>query len=496
VILFFRLIITSVIGLFTSRYIIQSLGASDFGLYSVVGGIVVMMAFLNSVMTSTTYRYIAFEMGRENLSGVNSVFNISLMIHLLLAVLVLLLTETFGVYYVRNHLNIDQVKMPDAIFVLRFSSYATIFSIVSLPYQGLVTAQEKFSVRALIEIIRSLLGFFVALIIVYYLGNKLRLYALLLALVSVIPAAMFYVYCKVKYREIVKWNFQRSRAKYYEMIGFSGWIMIGAAASMGKTSGTALIINSFFGTLLNAAFGIANQVNGIVLSFSRNLSQAVIPQITKSFSGGNTIRTLHLASYMSKYTVFLMLIPALPILLETKFLLTLWLGELPPYTIVFVQLIIINAIIDGLGNGLPAVAQATGKIKYFQIILSTTSLMSLPIAYLLFKIGYPPSAIVLTYIFTALVNLVLWQIMLKKIINFDVAFFIKTTYLRVFYVILLLTPIFFLQFYLPYGLFRFIFISLISEIILLLIIYFAGLDRNESDFFKKLIKRYILKNYE
>jgi len=413
-ILFLRLLVTSIIGLFTSRFVIQSLGASDFGLYNVVGGLVIIIAFLNTVMTSTTYRFIAFEMGRNNKEGVNKVFNISLIIHICLALLVLILTETAGIYYVKNYLKINPGKLNDAIFVLRFSTYATIFSILSIPYQGLVTAQEKFATQAVIELVKSILVFLVAFALVYYIGNKLKFYAYLIAVVNLVPTLLFLYYCRRKYSEIVKWNFQRWGPKYKEMLSFSGWITLGAAASVGQTSGSALIINTFFGTVLNATFGIANQVNSIVLVFARNLGQAAIPQITKSFSSGNLERTISLSAYISKYTFFLMLLPALPILLETDYLLNLWLGELPPYTGIFCQLMIINALIGGLGGGLPAVIQATGKIKYFQIILSATALLSLPIAYFLFKVGCPPFSILVAFIITALINVVSWQVLLKK----------------------------------------------------------------------------------
>lgn len=493
-ILFFRLVVTTLIGLFSARFIIQGLGASDFGLYSVVGGIVVMMAFLNTVMTSTTYRYIAFEMGKGNTEGINNVFNISLVIHICLALLVLLFTETAGVYYVNNYLNIDAGKLTDALFVLRFSTYAAVFSIISIPYQGLITAQEKFAIQATIEIIRSVLVFLVALAIVYYIGNRIRLYALLIAIVNIVPALLFFTYCKRKYSEIVKWNFQRGKSKYKEMIGFSGWIMIGAAASVGQTSGAALIINAFFGTVLNAAFGIANQVNSLVVMFSRNLGQAAIPQITKSFSSGNTERTISLAAYISKYAVFLMLIPALPVLLETEFLLTLWLGNLPPYTVIFCQLIIINALIGSLGSGLPAVIQATGKIKYFQIILSTTSLLSLPVAYFLFKAGYQPFSILIAFIITAGINLVVWQILLKKIIDFNVRFFLKTSYLKILYVSVLIMPLFFIRDIFPAGLLRLIFFSLLAVSWLLTAIYFVGIETKEKEMMRHILKTLIKTN--
>ena len=492
-ILFLRLIITSGIGLFTSRFVIRSLGASDYGLYSVVGGVVIMMAFLNTTMISTTYRFISFEMGKGNINGVNKVFNISMVIHLCLAFLMLLLTETIGVFYVRHYLVVKPDKIPDAVFVLRFSTYATIFSIISVPFQGLIAAKENFKIKASIEVLRSFFALGVAISLIYYFGNRIRYYSLLTTLISIVPAFLFFEYCRRKYSDIVKWKFQLDKSKYKEMIGFSGWIMFGAAASMGQTSGSALIINSFFGTLLNAAFGIANQINNIVSTFARSIGQAAIPQITKSFSSGNIGRTTSLAAYISKYTTFLMLLPALPILLETQYLLTLWLGYVPSYTVQFTQLIIINSLIMALGGGLSAVVQATGKIKYFQIVLSTTSLLSLPIAYVLFKFGYAPSAILIAFISTAVINLIVWQILLKTVIDFDVIFFLKTSYLRVVYVAVLIAPIFLVRGLLHEGLMRFLFISAAAIIGLVLSIYFVGLDKREKTFMGAIFIRFVKK---
>lgn len=489
IILYVRLLITSIIYLFTSRFVIQSLGASDFGLYSVVGSIVVLMVFFNTVMTSTTYRYIAFEMGKGSNGDVKKVFNISLVIHACLAVIVVIFAAILGEFYIHHYLNVETGKVSDAIFVFRFSILATVFSIMSIPYQGLITAQEKFLVQAAIEVIRSTLGLGAAIILIYYLGNRLRLYAVLTAIVMMVPPLLFFLYSRVKYTEIIQWSFQRDINKYKEMIGFSGWIMIGAGASIGKVQGSALIINSFFGTILNAAFAIANQVNSIVVMFAQSLGQAAIPQITKSYSSGNTNRAMTLVAYISKYTCFLMLMPALPILLETDFLLTLWLGDLPQYTVIFCQLMIFNALIDSISSGIPAIVHATGKIKYFQIILSTTSLLSLPIAYFLFKSGYSPSSILVAFISTAIINVVVRQLLLKNLINFDVISFLRTAYLRIFYVSILVVPLFFIRDIFPEGLSRFIIYSIFSICWLLAAIYFVGIESKERSMIRNVFKK-------
>lgn len=490
-ILFIRLIVTSLFGLFTTRLLVKGLGASDFGLYNVVGGIVVMMAFLNTIMISTTFRFIAYEMGQNNPEGINKVFNISLVIHLLMAAVVIVMTETLGVFYVNNYLNIDPGKLYDALFVLRFSTYGILFSIVSIPFQGLVTAKEKFMVQATIEVIRAFLVLTVALIVFIYTGNKLRIYAFLMMLVSIVPAALFIIYGKKTNKEITKWKFQKDKTKYKEMIGFSGWIMFGAAASVGKTQGSALIINSFFGTITNAAYGVARQLDSLVRMIASNLGQAVVPQITKSFSSGNTERSVRLVAYTSKYTCFLMLIPAVPILLETEYLIKLWIGAIPPYTIIFCKLMIINALIDSLGGGIPALTQAIGKIKYFQIILSTTSLLSLPIAYFFFRAGYSPSYLLVAFVSMALLNVILRQILLKKIIDFDVKYFLRTSYLKIFYVTLLVLPLFLLRNLFNPGLARFLIFSFFSICWLFFVIYIVGIEKNEKNMINQIIKNLI-----
>ncbi len=488
IILYIRLIFTSLLGFLSSRFIINGLGAADYGLYSVVGSVVIMMAFLNTVMISTTYRYIAYEMGKGSVEGVNKVFNISLIIHIILALLILLLTETIGIFYVKNHLNVKPDKIFDAVFVLRFSTYLTVLNIFSIPFQGLITAQEKFSIKAIIEILRSSLNFIVALSIIYFAGNRLRLYSGLMALVSALISIILYIYCKRKFNKIIQWNLQKDKAKYKEMICFSGWIIFGAAASVGQKSLSALIINSFFGTILNAAYGIANTINGIINAFSGSLGQAVVPQITKSYSSGNNTRSVNLTAYISKYSTFMLLIISVPVLLETKFLITLWLGKVPPpYTIIMSQLVIVNSIVISLGGGLSSLVQATGKIKWFQIILSTTSLLSLPLAYILFKSGFPPYTIIFTFIFTGLINVVVRQILLKKIIGFNVKYFIKITYLKVFYVIISVLPLFYISSLFDIGLMRFILSTFISTVVIVVVIYFAGLDKIEKKIFKDAV---------
>jgi O-antigen/teichoic acid export membrane protein len=487
-ILYFRLIVTTIVGVLATRLVVKNLGIPDYGLYSIVGSVVLLMGFLNTVMISTTYRFIAFEMGIDNGRNVNKVFNISLTIHLALAFMVVLFSETVGLWYVKNILSVDSNRLNDAIFVFRFSVLATIINIVSIPYQGLVTAKEKFSIRASIEIIRSLLNLGLVIILGYSTGSKLRNYAVMMACLTAIPSLLFYYYCKIHQYELMMWNFQRDRKKYKEMLSYSGWIVLGAAAHVGKDTGSQLLINSFFGTVLNAAFGIANRLNVYVKTFSQSLGQAAIPQITKSYSRGDPDRTLQLVAHISKYSFFLMLIPSLPILVETEYLLHLWLGEIPAYTVSFTRLMIINGLIDSLFAGVPNAVQATGKIKWFQIISSSIMLLSLPIIYVLFRFGFDPVAVQVVYISTTILNLVVSLYLLKISFNFNVTYLIKTSYVKVLFVISLISPIIFAVKIFDQGVLEMILTSFILVLWSIAMIILVGLDSTE----RKLIMKNIL----
>lgn len=486
-ILYIRLIVTTIIGLISTRLLLKALGLSDFGLYSIVGGIVAMICFLNNVMMTTTYRYIAYEMGRKNYAGINQVFNISFIIHFFLALLLFLFAETIGIFYIYNYLNVPNGQLNDAVFVFRFSVIASFFSIISIPYQGLITAQEKFSVRASIEVIRSLLRLGAVFFVIQYLGNRLRLYSVLMMIVTIVPPILFFLYCKKKYASLIQWNFQRRWSKYKEMLGFSGWIMLGGAASIGKTQGAALIINSFFGTILNAAWGIANQVNILISMFSQNLSQAAIPQITKNYGGGNTDRSSQLVFHISKYSFFLMLIPALPILLEADYILKLWLTDVPEYASIFIKLMIVYALIETMNAGVPALIQASGKIKWFQIINSIILLLSLPVAYFLFTLGFPPYYIMVVYIFSLVLIFFTRLILLKKVIKFDIKALINKVYLKVFLVVLFLIPLFFIRNLMTESLTRLVIMTALSELLFFTIVYYVGIEKKEQGIIKSIL---------
>ncbi len=477
--LYVRLIVTMFVGIFTSRFVLSALGASDFGLYNVVGGVVSMMAFVNTMMVTTTYRFLAYEEGKPD-GDVNKVFNISFSLHIAAGIIVLLLAGTIGIYYIGNFLVVEQGKQADAYFVFAFSVINVLVDILGIPFRGLLIANEKFAITVPIEIGTKVLTLFVAILLNYVPGNHLRYYAVLITVVHCFNPLSYVVYSVMKYYDTVKWKFHRKISDYKPMFQFTGWNTLEVAAVMGEGQGSAIIINRFFGTVLNASFGVARRLDSLVKMFSNGVSQAMVPQITKNYSAGNYNKASRLAIACSKYASFLMLIPIMPLLLETDYLLNLWLKEVPVYTAIFVQAMLIRAIIGGTQNGIAQLIDASGDIKYFKIFRSIAMLSALPLAYIAFKKGYAPYSISLIYIVTSLVYFIGNQVLLSVVLRFDSIEFLKKSTIRIVLVCVFQVPLFFIIKLFPSSFIRFFAISLFSELILLVSIYFVGIDTEEK----------------
>lgn len=486
-ILYVRLGVTTLVGLFASRLVLGALGISDYGLYSVVGGIVTMMAFINTIMVSTTHRYIAYETGKVD-GDVNKIFNISLSIHIAMALLVVVLAFSVGLFYIYNFLRVPDGRLPAAVFVFSFSIINTVCTILGTPFNGFLIAKEKFTVTVPIEISTKLLQLGLVALLIYLPVDKLKMYAIMMTLVHLLNPVMYILYCLRKFPKEVKWKFNKDFTVYREMFGFSGWIMFGAAAQVGKNQGSAVIINRFFGTIMNASFGVANQVDTMVRMFAQGMNQAVIPQITKSFSSGDHARSSRLVMNSSKYALFLMLFPSLPLLLETDFVLHTWLSNVPPYTGIFVRIILFNELINSAKSGLPALIQASGKIKWFQIITGTISLLSLPAAYIAYTLNAPVYIISFFYLVIGIVTFWITMFLLRVIINYNVYEYLRYYLSRMAIVTLSMLPLLLIQMLMPYGLMRFAITLIISEAWLVFIVLFLGMDLTE----RKSIARYIL----
>lgn len=487
IIIFIRLCVVSLVGIIASRYVLDALGASDYGLYNVVGGIVTLLNIFNTAMLSTTYRYLAFEIGKKENGKPNKVFSTSFFIHGAFALMILIFGIVIGDWYIDNYLNVDVSKLGDAHFVFHISILTTVISTLLVPYQGLLVAYEKFGVNAVIDIISNILRFIAILLFIYSDGNRIRIYSLIMFGFTFISGALYLLYSLKYYFDIVRLRLVREVELYKEMISYAFWTLFGAVAIIGKDQGSKILINFFFGTIVNAAYAVANQVESFILLFARSLSNAAIPQITKNYSGGNEGRSIKLTSYISKYTFFLMAIVAFPVILEMEFLLGLWLKEIPEGTTTFCKLIVLNGLLGCLGEGIPALVNATGNIKTYQIIYQGCNFLGLPIAFLFFYLGYNQYSILIIYCIVTIICAIVRLFLLKWIFKFDIKLFVITSYQKIFIISIPLVS--FYYFYIPGStVLESIKGIVISEIFLLFSIVLFGSDSTERNLILSKIK--------
>lgn len=491
IILYVRLIISSFLGLFTARIVLQELGASDFGLYAVVGGIVALLNFFSTSMIATTFRFIAVEIGKGDKGNANKIFNTSLTIHLFLAFIILIFAEIAGSFYVTNYLNVDKSKITDALFVLHFSILATFFTVISIPFQALITATEDFFTSALINLIQAVLRLGAALALMFFVTDKLATYAILTAIVIFFSTVQFYIHCYRKYFTIIKWNFNKNFSDYHSLISYNLWILVGTIAHIGRSQGSVLILNAFFGTIVNAAYGVANQLNGFIMYFTKNLNQATVPQITKSYSAGQQGRSMSLVYSITKYSFFLMLLPTVPLIFSMDEILKLWLKDVPVWTNEFVIVMLVNGLLGCLSSGFDAAIQATGKIKNYQLSYSVILLSSLTVAYFLFSLGFKPYFINITFLISSFIMIIIGIRYMIKLTDFSLKYYATKTLFRVLLVVSLLIPLYFLRMIITESFMGLIVFSIFSVVFTLTIIFLVGLEISE----KIVLKNYAIEAY-
>ncbi|MFA5570223.1 MAG: hypothetical protein WC990_02135 [Sphaerochaetaceae bacterium] len=476
--LYARLGVALIIGLYTSRLTLSLLGASDFGLYSIVGGIVGIMAFVNTVMVGTTHRFIAIEYGKMN-GNVNKVFNVSLTLHILIAALFAILTLTIGPYYLKNYLVFDTVSLQDVYFVFFTAVASTLFIVISIPYQALLVAKEEFGITVPIEISTKLLQLMLVLLLQYLPGRILINYALVTAIIHALNPVLYILYCNLRHRNDVMLNFCRDVRLLKSMFGFTGWNMIEAAGIVGEKQGSDIVVNRYFGTVLNASFAISNQVKSAVNMFSNSLGQAFVPQIMTSYGGENESRSFLLATLSSKYSYFLMLLVSVPILLETDFILDVWLKEVPDFAVQFVRAGLICSIVNVSISGLRPVIRASGKVKLYNIVIGITQILSVPLGILVFSLGYPAYLISYMAVFATLLRLVLVMLVLK--VNFDgyAKSFLLNGILKMISVSIMAIPVALIVSSMEQGVHRLIVTVVTSEVVLLISVFVIGLSKEE-----------------
>lgn len=485
--LYIRMLLIMGVTLYTSRVVLRVLGIEDFGIYNVVGGIVVMFGFLNSAMSSGTQRFLSYELGKRNYIELQKTFQIALNIHIGIAFIIFLLAETVGLWFLLTKMTIPIDRIHAAIWVYQFSIFSFLVTVIQVPYNATIIAHECMNVYAYVSVLEVILKLCVVFALEWANYDKLKLYAFLLFVVSFCIALIYRIYCRIQFTEC-RFALVWDRERYSTLLSYAGWNLFGNVASVGFNQGVNVLLNIFFGPIVNAARGIAYQVNAAILSFVSNFQLALNPGIVKLYASGEVQYMFSLVSQGSKYSFMLLSMLAIPILLETKYVLNLWLGMVPPYVVSFCQLIIINALIDSFSGSLMIAAQATGKIKKYQSIVGSILLLNVPISYVCLKIGLSPESTIYTSIFLSIVAFGTRLFILHGLLDFKIMPYLFNVVLLsiVTMFVAILFPLGVIL-YTPASLSRFILVLFLSLLSSCLSIYVIGMKSKEKLFIKSHI---------
>jgi O-antigen/teichoic acid export membrane protein len=481
------------VSLYTVRIVLNTLGVVDYGIFNVVAGVVTMFSFLSNTMAVASQRYFAFELGRGDMVRLKQTFSMTMQIYVLLAIVILLLAETVGLWFLNTQMTIPSNRMEAANWIYQFSILSFIMTMFTVPYNAAIIAREKMNVYAWVSIIEVILKLLIVFFLLLFSFDKLKLYAILTFVVTTLVTFIYRTYTKRKFEEC-NYSLYWEKALFKEIVAYSGWNLFGALAGVFNGQGVNIILNIFFGPVVNAARAIAFQVNGAINQFVQNFMTAARPQITKYYAVGEREQMMKLVFQSSKFSFLLLFILTMPILLETNYILGIWLNKVPEYVVIFTRLTIIAALIDSFSYPLMAVAQATGEIKRYTSVIGGIMLLNLPISYLFLKLNYPPQTVFFLAIINSSVCLFFRLILLKKMVEFPIGSYIY----KVFAPLILTTVVayvftFTLTIELEAGIIRFLVVVTIGLITSMASIYGLSLSKNEKYYVLQLLKNTVKK---
>ena len=481
VMLYIRMLLIMAVTLYTSRVVLNVLGVEDFGIYNVVGGIVVMFSFLNGAMATSTQRFLSFSLGKNDQEQVARVFSMSMTTHISIALIVLLLAETFGLWIFYRYLNIPPERMGAAQWVYQLSVLTFCISIIRVPYNAGIIAYERMSFYAYISIVEVCLKLGMVILLQYLGSDKLILYALLMALTTGIVTFIYKLYC-CKTFSVCRYHYFWDKHLYKELISFSGWSLFGSAANVGVQQGINILLNVFFGVVTNAALGIANQVSSAVSQLVGNFQTAFNPALVKSYASGDYSYFVRLIFQTSRFSYFLLFIIALPLYLCMPFVLKVWLDIVPEYTVVFCRWMLVFVLIDAVSAPLWISVQAIGKIRSYQLLMSALIFLNIPLSWLLLRLGKDAEWVMQVRVGINLLTFICRIIYLQKMKVISSYLYLREVISPVVLVSVLSVP-------LPLwigcnysGLKGFLLLSGVSVILSGVAIWFLGLRKSERDF--------------
>lgn len=487
-ILYIRMLILMLLGFYTSRIVLNSLGVVDFGVYNVVGGIVSVFSILTTAMSGTTQRYITIALGENDIEKLKETFSVGLTIHLIISLILFICIEFLGLYFLYNFAVIPEDRLTAAFWVFQISTITAILTIINVPFNGTIIAHEKMSAFAFFSLIDVVIKLLICFILPYTSFDKLIVYASLLFISSVINFASMQIYCKRKFTEAqykLSWN----KNMFKSMLGMTSWSLIDKIAYIGFAQGVTLVTNIFFGPAVNAASGIASQGSNVISQFTQNFQVAVNPQITKSYANGNLDDMHKLIIRSAKFSCFLLLYLIIPTYFEAETLLKLWLKNVPNHAVLYFKLSLIMTLINAVINPLQTSNMACGKVRNYLLARNLILLFVLPTTYLIYKLGGIPESSVIVNILIFTIAMIVGAKILQTQIQLKFSLFLHEVVLNIITITILscIVP-FLIHTYLDNGIVRLIIMTLASIISTSLFIYIVGINNKERQFISEKIK--------
>lgn len=494
ILLYFRTFVILIVSLYAVRVTLKVLGVEDYGIYNAIGGVVALLSFMTNTLTSVSQRYFSYYLGSEEYGKLREYFNSVFLIYLLITILLVIVGESLGKYLLDHYLTIPSHRRIAAEYVYHFSILSLAFSFLTIPYNSIIIAREEMGIYAYVSIIEAFLKLGVVFLLIHSDIDGLILYAILLAVISFLKFSFYASFSAIRYPES-RWMLYYDRSKLRELVGYLGWNTYGVLAAVVKNHGLVVVLNIFFGPIINAAYAIANQIHNAINQFVSSFLLAVQPQIVKQYASEKQSEMMNLVFLSSRFSFYLLMIVAIPCYLVLPTILDLWLGEYPDYTIRFSRLLILNALFESLCTPLVTSIQATGRIRAYNIVLGSLLMMTIPVCLLLVRLGASPIPLLgMSLLFT-----VLGQVVRIYYMHINAGMSIKRystgVLLKLLIVIVVsVIPPAILSFYVPQTVLSSLLIVIISLFSSFVTIYFVGLEKNERDvintFFLKIIEKW------
>lgn len=489
IMLYCRMFIMMAIGFYTSRVVLSKLGVIDYGVYNVVGGIVGMLSLLNGSMAGATQRWITISLGEGNIKRLKHVFRVGMSAQALIAFIVLLLTETIGLWFFYNHTVIPSDRQGAAFVVMQLSIATMFLNIINVPFQGAMIAHEKMGVYAFISIVDALMKLLICYVLTITSYDKLIVYAVLLFVTFLLNFILTDLYCYWHFVE-ARFRFSWDRKIFAEMLSLAFWTISGNLAYVGYSQGVTLLVNNFFGPAMNGAMGVAAQAGNIVNQFGANFQIAMNPQITKLYAVKEYVAMQTLVFRSAKFSYYLLLVLSIPFFFEAELLLSIWLEEVPEHSVNFLRIGLFSSMVVAMRNPLTTSAMANGHLRNYQFVVNGILLMICPVGYLVFKLGGIPESISLVFLVIMSIATLASAFMLKSLTHLEFGRFVKEVVLEVLKVTLLafVVPLA-IYFMMDEGWCRLIAMTIASVTYTLFVIYRCGLSVNERIFVLSFINK-------